>query len=156
VVIFISNLSMWPLPVDPTNKQNQYINTLSVHLPTRKPFHNMLFTSLVVLTALSSQSTFATGILAPRAVARADAPPDGAYPLERHVVSSPQSSSRPPEVKYPNLIRGLLFNRQSTCPSGYGLCRSGGGCCPLGGACCSGGWSTLNLINGIGRQKPVF
>ena len=138
VVIFISNLSTWPLAVYQTNKQSHYINALSFHLPMQNlPFQNMFFSSLVILTALISQSTFATGIPAPRAVARADGPQGDAHPVEPYLAPSLQASATPRKVNYPNVIRGLLFKRQLTCPGGYDLCDSGD-CCPIGSTCCTG------------------
>jgi len=115
-------------------------------LAKQKSFQTMLFSSWVVLTALISLSTFATGTSD-----RADALPDGAHLLEPYLTSALQSSSTQHDGgSSPKVIRGLLFKRQS-CPIGFGLCTSGNGlCCPLGGRCCNSGESLLNfLINAI-------
>jgi hypothetical protein len=98
-----------------------------------------LFSSLVILTALSClQSIFAAGIQVPRGVARADAPPSDAHLLEPYLASPLRSSAITPGVNSLNVIRGLLFKRQLTCPGGYGLCPNRR-CCPLGSRCCSTG-----------------
>ncbi|KIK67562.1 hypothetical protein GYMLUDRAFT_877900 [Collybiopsis luxurians FD-317 M1] len=47
-------------------------------------------------------------------------------PLQPRIKSTKQGTA----------IRGLLGQRQSTCPSGYGICDDSDFCCPLGGQCC--------------------
>ena len=118
----------------------------SAEAEIKKSLHSMLVFPVVVLIALISQSSFATGKLLPRAGA-SDALPDGVHPLEPYLSSQPQSSATQPEGNSPNVIRGLLFTRQLTCPRGYGLCRDGR-CCPTGGLCCNAGWSPSNFLVG--------
>ena len=105
----------------------------SVHAES---FQNMLFSSLVVLTTLIVQSTFATGILL--------VPKANEDPLEPYF-SKLQASAIQPRDNYSNVIRGLLVKRQLTCPFGYGLCHDGR-CCPTDGLCCNTGWSPLNFF----------
>jgi hypothetical protein len=108
----------------------------SAEAEIQKSFHSMLVSPAVFLIALISQSSFVTGILVSSAGA-SDALHDGTHPLEPCLVPLLQTSPTHPGGNSPNIIRGLLFKRQLTCPSGYGLC-SDGFCCPNGSSCCSG------------------
>jgi hypothetical protein len=106
----------------------------------QKSFQNMHFSPSVILMALLSLSTFATGILVPRSGAD---PLHGAHPLEPHIASVPRSSATLDPLARSNMIKGLLFKRQYYCPSGFGFCEIGGGCCPLSGDCCGSGRSPI-------------
>lgn len=106
----------------------------------QKSFQNMHFSLSVTLISLLSLSTFTTGIQLPRSGADT---PGGVHLLEPHIASVPRSSATLDPRS--NLIRGLLFKRQS-CSSGFDICRDGG-CCPLGGACCGSGWSPIILVH---------
>ena len=102
--------------------------------------------------ALLSLSTFATGILLPRSGADA---PGGTHPLQPRIDSVPRVSAiLDPRSNYPNIIKGLLFKRQS-CLSGYGLCDNGQGCCPLGGECCGYGRSPTIISTPLADENPA-